>query len=57
MKMKKKLTPGVDFPSRKSKEGESAERGKAIKRKALNRAKDKESLESIKEYCYDNDRV
>jgi hypothetical protein len=31
-----------------------AERGKAIKRKALNRAKDRESLESIKEYVYDD---
>jgi hypothetical protein len=33
-----------------------AERGKAIKRKALNRAKDRESLESIKEYVYDENR-
>ncbi len=31
-----------------------AERGKALKRKALNRAKDRESLESIKEYVYED---
>jgi hypothetical protein len=43
------LTKKIDMPR------DLAERGKAIKRKALNRAKDRESLESIKEYVYRED--
>jgi hypothetical protein len=47
----KKKTHGGAIPLKKS---DLLERGRAIKRKALNRAKDRESLESIKEYVYDD---
>lgn len=36
------------------KRGELEERGRAMKRRALNRAKNKESEEEIKEYIYDD---
>jgi hypothetical protein len=53
MKTKKKQKPGLDIPLlRKSKEGEQAERGRARKREALNKARNSESLESIKEYVF-----
>ena len=47
MSMKKK--PGTTFTQRKS---DAEELGKAIKRRVINRAKDEESLEEIKEYVY-----
>ena len=49
MKMKTNLKKSMEAPSRKSKEDEE---GKARKREALNRAKEEESREEIKEYIY-----
>ena len=49
MKMKTNLKKSMEVPSRKSKEDEE---GKARKREALNRAKEEESREEIKEYIY-----
>jgi hypothetical protein len=43
------MKKNLEAPSRKSKEDEE---GKARKREALNRAKDAESLEEIREYTF-----
>ena len=49
MKMNMSMKKNLEAPSRKSKEDEE---GKARKREALNRAKDAESLEEIREYTF-----
>lgn len=49
MKMNMSLKKNLEAPSRKSKEDEE---GKARKREALNRAKEMESREEIREYIY-----
>lgn len=51
--MNTKKKRGPDFPSQKKSEAE--ELGKRIKRKVINRAKDEESLEEIKEWVYNED--
>ena len=50
MNTKKKRGQGFEFTQKKS---EAEELGKRIKRKVINRAKDEESLEEIKEWVYD----
>ena len=52
MNTKKKHGPGSASLTKRS---EKEELGKAIKRKVINRAKDEESLEEIKEYTFDED--
>lgn len=54
--MNKKHGKDIEFPT-KNKKGFLEDKGRTIKRKVLNKTKDDESLEEIKEYVYDKNRV